>query len=688
MRKLILSCCTALALALVAAPASAVVTGTTTEVSYTGNGATTAFGFTFKATDKAWVKVSLGGVAQASGFTVTLNANQGTSPGGTVTFAAPPATGATVKVQRTIPLTQSVVLKDGDRFPAKSVEGGLDRAVMLTQQVDRRVADAEAKHAADVAEMELALAQGAVGGNDTYITATGAMSSRKLKDRFADVINVKDYGAAPDDAIDDTAAFVAALQAAWAAGGAEVRAPRGRYRLSSSINLADNVGLRGDGIDATVLEFTYDSPPAAGAAIQFTWGYNQALRDLTVQHKNAIDPRAYADNGSGIALFWPMDSGSTEHTAQLTLVENVLIKYFTTGVRVPGESTWLQFKDMRVEAGGTAFSIKDANAAHFLRCVADSNQMNWYLENTMDVVLDRCTAQTAHSTTLPAIQVLGCSGTKFLGLWTERNARDSILLTENAGTPTRNTEITGGTLQGAGWDHTAEPQPWGALGRPGSAVVVGNAFDTIIRGGWFGGNTTNDIRIEATARRTVVEAASANDSTAGYAFNLSTFDAAPDTTWLGPTKVVLKPSAYGVFELPGSTGSAMTRPAVWPRANGEIAGTVAGTPTSDAGFLRLCAGGGTTAGEKTCIDISGYSNVTDMARNIVLFVQGQERVRLTSSRLTSSVGLQHTETGAAPTCDATNRGLFWHTRGGAGVTDSVQVCAKDASDAYAWRPLY
>jgi hypothetical protein len=43
---------------------------------------------------------------------------------------------------------------------------------------------------------------------------------------------------------------------------------------------------------------------------------------------------------------------------------------------------------------------------------------------------------------------------------------------------------------------------------------------------------------------------------------------------------------------------------------------------------------------------------------------------------------------AAPACDATTRMKLWTIAGGAGVKDSVQVCAKDAGDAYAWRTLY
>jgi hypothetical protein len=45
-------------------------------------------------------------------------------------------------------------------------------------------------------------------------------------------------------------------------------------------------------------------------------------------------------------------------------------------------------------------------------------------------------------------------------------------------------------------------------------------------------------------------------------------------------------------------------------------------------------------------------------------------------------------TASQPACSATQRGRIWQTLGGAGVKDQVSVCAKDATDAYAWRVLY
>lgn len=50
--------------------------------------------------------------------------------------------------------------------------------------------------------------------------------------------------------------------------------------------------------------------------------------------------------------------------------------------------------------------------------------------------------------------------------------------------------------------------------------------------------------------------------------------------------------------------------------------------------------------------------------------------------------LQLTESTPKPTCAAGSAGTFAYTKGGAGVKDTVEICAKDASGNYAWRTLY
>ena len=46
------------------------------------------------------------------------------------------------------------------------------------------------------------------------------------------------------------------------------------------------------------------------------------------------------------------------------------------------------------------------------------------------------------------------------------------------------------------------------------------------------------------------------------------------------------------------------------------------------------------------------------------------------------------DSGTKPTCDSTQRFKFWVDAGAGGVKDTVEVCAKDAAEAYAWRVIY
>lgn len=50
-------------------------------------------------------------------------------------------------------------------------------------------------------------------------------------------------------------------------------------------------------------------------------------------------------------------------------------------------------------------------------------------------------------------------------------------------------------------------------------------------------------------------------------------------------------------------------------------------------------------------------------------------------------GMQLTS-GTQPTCDSAHRGTTFYVAGGTGVKDTYNVCAKDASDVYAWRTIY
>ena len=77
-----------------------------------------------------------------------------------------------------------------------------------------------------------------------------------------------------------------------------------------------------------------------------------------------------------------------------------------------------------------------------------------------------------------------------------------------------------------------------------------------------------------------------------------------------------------------NSGSLGARPAVGTaRIPGEISACASGA-TDDAGFLRLSAGGGSSAGQRAYIDISGYSGVTDLDGTIVFGTRSAERMRI------------------------------------------------------------
>jgi hypothetical protein len=100
---------------------------------------------------------------------------------------------------------------------------------------------------------------GLPGSSEPYI-ATGGVVARAGSDRAADILSVKDFGAACDGTTDDTAAVLAALAAAkatatGAAHGRVLLLPPGTIKVSDTLLLADAQGVtvRGAGSRATII---------------------------------------------------------------------------------------------------------------------------------------------------------------------------------------------------------------------------------------------------------------------------------------------------------------------------------------------------------------------------------------------------------------------------------------------------
>lgn len=89
-------------------------------------------------------------------------------------------------------------------------------------------------------------------------------------------------------------------------------------------------------------------------------------------------------------------------------------------------------------------------------------------------------------------------------------------------------------------------------------------------------------------------------------------------------------------------------------------------------------------------DVGVTSQVWRSINNVVYFSGTNVGVGVASPGQTLEVngGVRLNTTATKPTCDSSQRGTFWVTQSGAGVQDSVQVCAKAAADTYAWRTIY
>ena len=121
------------------------ISSTTVKNSYSGDGSTDQFNYTFKIFADSDLQVIIRSAAGTETVkTITTHytvAGAGNANGGSITFTGgniPTAT-ETVVLRRAVPQTQAIDYIANDPFPAESHEEGLDRATMTTQQVQEEL---------------------------------------------------------------------------------------------------------------------------------------------------------------------------------------------------------------------------------------------------------------------------------------------------------------------------------------------------------------------------------------------------------------------------------------------------------------------------------------------------------------------------------------------------------------------
>ena len=113
---------------------------------FSGNGSTTAFPFTFKVfstNDVVVVLTDTDGVEDTltltTDYTVSLNADQDTSPGGTVTMLTAPATGELLTLTSAVGNLQPIEITNQGGFYPNVINKAFDRATILIQQLLNKI---------------------------------------------------------------------------------------------------------------------------------------------------------------------------------------------------------------------------------------------------------------------------------------------------------------------------------------------------------------------------------------------------------------------------------------------------------------------------------------------------------------------------------------------------------------------
>lgn len=255
---------------------------------YAGNGVATSFGFSFKvfaSTDIQVLRTNVDGTISTlvlnSDYSVTLNADQTTSPGGSITYpisGSPMPVGVTAVIVGALPYDQTLSLPPGGNFNAAASERALDRTEMQIQQVvdvlttTVRAPVGETMTTLPVAAMraEKLLGFDSLGNPVTSAPASGSAAAlasdltssvtpskgagqvgdgypvqypaATVGSRNSHYVNAMDYGALIDGVTNNTTAVQAAVDALGANGGT-VEVPRNaKFNLQSlTLPLRSNI---------------------------------------------------------------------------------------------------------------------------------------------------------------------------------------------------------------------------------------------------------------------------------------------------------------------------------------------------------------------------------------------------------------------------------------------------------------
>ena len=204
------------------------------------------------------------------------------------------------------------------------------------------------------------------------VIAEGSDVPRMLKDRFSDVVNVRDFGAVGDGVTDDTEAIQAACDHAGTLGFALIVFPHGSYKVTERIALPGNCSVNGFG--SRILCSSSNGAfmvEGDGLGTQVVLGTNATSGDTTLTTASA-----HGLSAGDMALLWSQRDSLSDAAGEWRLGHHQGLKcYFAEPVSIQAvpSTTTVSLSNGLIFPGYRTDAVQDTGSGRTAATLAKLN---------------------------------------------------------------------------------------------------------------------------------------------------------------------------------------------------------------------------------------------------------------------------------------------------------------------------